>query len=338
MKTNSIFYLSIIILILNSCKKIEIGNSTITTLAVTNIIVNSAIGGGEITSNGSLPVLDRGVCWSFKPNPTISDSHSSDGNGFGLFSSNLDNLNGDSTYYLRAYYININDTVYGNQVKFTTPNYIVFNPTLTYGSVTDIDGNVYKTITIGTQTWMAENLKVTHYRNGDVIPNETDPQKWAWNLSNTGAYCWYKNDILSKNIYGAYYNWYAATDTRNIAPSGWHVASSDEWKVLCNFLFIDFNPSPSSDKRYPYKLRETTSAHWKDIQLEPVATNESGFTALPAGRDLTLSINRWTDGYETYFWTQSGTVDWPVCVYLSNYIMIFNYETHWGYNIRCVKD
>ena len=328
----------LLLTVLISCTKTEDENSVISTKEISDISVNSARGGGSITSFGSLPVLARGLCWSFKENPTIFDSHSSDSVGSSLFTTNITNLNSDSTYYVRAYCINKKDTVYGNQVKFKTLDYIIFNPNLSYGSVTDIDGNVYKTITIGTQTWMAENLKVTHYRNGDSISNVKDSNKWGFFEITYVAYCWFKNNISNKNVHGAFYNWYAATDSRNIAPLGWHVASSDEWETLCKNLYININSTN------PYKLRETTTAHWKYLDLEASGTNESGFTALPCGkRD---GVNRDGVNYDfmgagiiAYFWTKTGTMDGSRSVYLNTTIVINSLEYNCrGFSIRCVKD
>src|SRR5665648_943598 len=102
------------------------------------------------------------------------------------------------------------------------------------GTVTDIDGNVYKTVTIGTQVWMAENLKTTKYRNGDPIPNITDATAWT-NLT-TGAYCNNNNDANYATTYGRLYNWYAVNDIRNIAPAGWHIPTKAEWTTLTTYL------------------------------------------------------------------------------------------------------
>ena len=335
MKASSLFCLLTIISILSSCKKIENENSTLTTLAVNNITVNSAKGGGIIASDGSLPVLDHGVCWSFKQNPTISDSHSSEGIGDGSFTSSIVDLIGDSTYFVRAYYINVKDTVYGNQVEFTTPDYIVFNPNLAYGSVTDIDGNVYKTITIGTQTWMAENLRVTHFSNGDAIPYETDPLKWGTFEIRTSAYCWFKNDISKKDIYGAYYNWYATSDSRNIAPAGWHVATADEWQTLGNYCSRNY----AFRDNYAFLLRETSTAHWGVSTFNPDATNETGFTALPCGMRANTPFGFINTGGSANFWTSTGTRDGSSAVDLRSTISItmMNYNCR-GYNIRCIKD
>ena len=101
-------------------------------------------------------------------------------------------------------------------------------------TVTDIDVNVYRTVKIGTQVWMAENLKTIKYRNGDPIPKVTVNASWV-DLA-TGAYCWYNNDAANKATYGGLYNWFAVTDSRKIAPKGWHVASDAEWTILTDFL------------------------------------------------------------------------------------------------------
>ncbi|MBI4645984.1 MAG: fibrobacter succinogenes major paralogous domain-containing protein [Bacteroidia bacterium] len=101
-------------------------------------------------------------------------------------------------------------------------------------TVTDIDGNIYNTIIIGTQEWMQENLKVIHYRNGDAIPDVTGDTQWS-NLS-TGAYCNYNNNESNALIYGRLYNWYAVADSRNICPAGWHTPTDAEWTTLTDYL------------------------------------------------------------------------------------------------------
>jgi uncharacterized protein (TIGR02145 family) len=140
------------------------------------------------------------------------------------------------------------------------------NPT-----VTDIDGNIYHTVTIGTQTWMVENLKVTHARNGDPIAHVTNAIQWS-NLT-SGAYCNYWDDGTLSDIYGRLYNWYAVAEGPVIAPAGWHIASDAEWQKLIDYLggaAIAFG-----------KLRETGTTHW--TYTDASITNESGFTALPGG-------------------------------------------------------
>lgn len=335
MKTKIIYILAMF-LVLVSCVDNKISNLTIKTATINSINSYSAICGGEIVSDNSLPVLAKGVCWSLKQNPTYADNHSNDSLGTGKFTSKIINLNADSTYYVRAYCINKIDTVYGDQVSFRTSNNIIFNPQTTYASVTDIDGNIYKTVSIGTQTWMAENLKVTHFQNGDLIPNETDLGKWGYFQITTSAYCWYNNDSSNKNIYGALYNWYAASDTRNIAPTGWHVASAQDWMTLEKYM----NPFNIEQSNCGYRLRETTSAHWKNINDLSLITNQTGFTALPAGKVATLPFGFMEIGNAyAYFWTNTGTLDGSTCVYLDSEISIDNMQPNCkGFSIRCVKD
>ena len=138
--------------------------------------------------------------------------------------------------------------------------------------IIDIEGNVYKTIQIGTQTWMAENLKTTRYRNGDSIHNETVNSTWV--ALSTGSYCWYYNDSSSyKATYGALYNWFAVNDSRNLAPKGWHIPTDDEWSTLTTYL--------GGVNVAGYKIKETGNMHW--VSLDASVTNISGFTALPSG-------------------------------------------------------
>jgi uncharacterized protein (TIGR02145 family) len=149
----------------------------------------------------------------------------------------------------------------------------VANSTETFNFVaaTDYDGNNYTTVTIGTQVWMVENLKVTHYRNGDVIANVTDNKEWT-NSTNTGVFCWHNNDIANKASYGALYNWYAIYDERNIAPTGWHIPSDDEWTNLTDYL--------GGQAVAGGKMKEFGTKNWNTPN--EAATNESGFTSLPS--------------------------------------------------------
>jgi len=138
----------------------------------------------------------------------------------------------------------------------------------------DIDGNSYRTVKIGNQIWMAENLKVTHYRNGDEISKLPDDSDWSRRfVFETEAYCDYENDKNNSLIYGHLYNWFAVTEKRNIAPEGWHVPSDMEWQILFDCL--------GGEKIAGGKMKEIGTTHWTDPNQN--ATNDSGFTALPGG-------------------------------------------------------
>jgi len=142
-------------------------------------------------------------------------------------------------------------------------------------TMTDQDGNVYKTITIGTQTWMAENLRTTKYQDGTAIPNETDFT--AWKKLTTGAYCNFNNTTNAETIatYGRLYNWYAVADSRMIAPTGWHIPTDAEWTILSTYL--------GGEDVAGSKIQEIGTTHWIRPIPSGLATNESGFTALPSG-------------------------------------------------------
>ncbi|MFN5319205.1 MAG: fibrobacter succinogenes major paralogous domain-containing protein [Bacteroidia bacterium] len=168
----------------------------------------------------------------------------------------------------------------------TTPNPLahscgadsVHNPALTYGSITDQEGNVYKTIVIGTQEWMAENLKTSVYRNGDAIPLVTDNGQWS-NLT-SGARCYYTNDDQNDCPYGMLYNWYAVSDARNVCPTGWHIPSEDEWTILIDLM--DPNAAGGSQTNTAGgPLKSSGFLYWNDANTG--ATNASGFSALPGG-------------------------------------------------------
>lgn len=151
-----------------------------------------------------------------------------------------------------------------------------FNIISPLSHVTDIDGNTYNTVTIGTQTWMQENLKTTRYSDGESIPNVTDNTEWS-NLSSP-SYCWYdNNEAAYKDTYGAIYNWYTvdsgSNGNKNLCPTGWHVPNYSEWTVLIDFL--------GGPVEVGGKLKETGTTHW--LSPNTGATNESGFSALPAG-------------------------------------------------------
>ena len=197
-------------------------------------------------------------------------------------------------------------------------------------TVTDIDGNVYNTVTIGIQVWMVENLKVTKYRNGDPIANVTD--NTAWKGLTTGAYCWYGNDAANKVTYGALYNWYAVNDSRNIAPVGWHVPTEAERDMLDNFL--------GGASVAGGKLKEAGTSHWGSPNTG--ASNSSGFTALPAGYRIsgTGAFDKLT--WHTYLW--SSTQDDATTAFRrqlkfdSEGVATFYSDKKSGFSIRLVKD
>ncbi|MBI3234419.1 MAG: fibrobacter succinogenes major paralogous domain-containing protein, partial [Bacteroidetes bacterium] len=161
--------------------------------------------------------------------------------------------------------------------------FLVLSKFNTYSqTVTDYDGNTYNTVTIGTQIWLKENLKVTHFQNGDPINNITDSIQWA--KYNTSSRCYYKNDSAKyASVYGALYNWLTAQDTRNICPTGWHLPTRSDWNILSYFLdnTVDTLTSGQGGQTVGGDLKEAGLTHWNSPNSG--ATNSSGFTGLPGG-------------------------------------------------------
>ncbi len=291
---------------------------TVITDPITGITHATASGGGYIPSDGGATVTARGVCWSTSENPTTTGSKTSDGTGTGSYTSNLTGLTAGTQYYVRAYATNSAGTYYGFQVSFMSE---IEN----CGTISDIDGNTYKTVQIGTQCWMRENLKATKYNDGTGIPNVNGNPQWAG--MRTGAYCWYNNDIGNKAVYGALYNWYAVT-TYKLCPAGWHVPATEEWTLLSNHL--------GGETVAGGKLKETGTTHWQSPNTG--ATNESGFSGLPGGlrTDVFKAI-----GEDGRWW--SSTQSAPDNAWHRN--LGYDYSSldrdshteNLGYSVRCVK-
>jgi uncharacterized protein (TIGR02145 family) len=238
------------------------------------------------------------------------------------------------------------DTVYATAIQSTTGT--VFNPNLTYGSVNDIEGNVYRTIQIGSQTWMAENLKTTKYNDNMPIPLETGGSVWG---KTSPFYCWYNNDRSTYgNIYGALYNWYAVK-TGRLCPTGWHVPSETEWNVLRDYLIsngYNYDGTTITDK---VAKSLASTAFWTPNTNTgaigntdyPLIRNSSGFSALPGGLryydGLFISIG--TVG-EWWGSTEDKTnTSWALKKFLHNYDSWFSGNwtfKEYGVSVRCLKN
>jgi uncharacterized protein (TIGR02145 family) len=217
-------------------------------------------------------------------------------------------------------------------------------PTLyTMGSgVTDIDGNFYPSIIINGQEWMQKNLAVSKYRNGDPIPTGLDNA--TWQSTTSGAYTIYNNDAYNNTIYGKLYNWYAATDSRGLCPTGWHAPSDAEWTTLINYL----DPNAAGGDIWPNiaggKMKSTgTLENGDGLWYSPneQATNECGFTGFPGGSRY--DFGTYNDiGYTGYWW--SSTEDdsnsaWDRTFFYTNSdVFRSSYAKQEGFSVRCVRD
>lgn len=288
---------------------------TISTNPIKALSSNSVISGGYITSDGGVSIIARGVCWNTSPNPTISDHKTTDGSGTLDYLSRVQGLTANTTYYIRSYATNSYGTTYGNELSFKT-----------LSPISDVDGNVYNIVQIGTQTWMAENLKTTKYNDGTEIALITSSSNWL--TTTTGAYCWYNNDVNYKNPYGALYNW-KSVNTNKLCPSGWHVSSNGEWYTMLDYL--------EGTQIQTYKLKEEGSAHWP---ANNNGTNESGFTALPGG--WRHQVGFFDIGTYAAFWTSTSIdVNNAMGRYINGNVVGQSDGASnkiYGYSVRCVKD
>lgn len=319
---------------------------TITTNAITSITATTATSGGDITSNGGGAITASGICWSNMPNPTILNSLTTDGSVSGSFSSNLTGLASGITYYVRAYATNSAGTAYGNQRNFSIVP--------TTGTVTDIEGNVYNTVLIGTQWWMAENLKTWHFNTGntnaDRIPNVQNSGVWS---SLTGAspaggaaYSYYFNDSATyKNLYGALYNQFAI-QTGNLCPAGWHVPTDGDWGTLEGALGME----PDSIAPDLWFYRGSLSRVGDQLKSATgwtaggAGTNTSGFSGLPGGYRSYLNGAFLDEISSTYWWSSSmvppvNTAAWHRLVdRFHSSILRGAVDEKGGKYVRCLKD
>lgn len=233
-----------------------------------------------------------------------------------IVSASVSGLLPGTVHHYRIKASNSSETFYGKDLTFRTYN---------TETVQDIDGNDYNTVTIGSNVWMAENLKVTKFNDGESISLITDGT--AWGELTSPAYCWYDNDAVTfKNNYGALYNWYTVSKG-NLCPAGWHIPTIQEWNTFTNNL----------GQNAGGKLKESGTDHW--ITFDKYATNESGFSALPGG---------WRTDYDTfsgfgdmaYWWLNSA--DNPLSAWYA--VIFYNTATpsimlkEYGCSVRCVRN
>jgi len=195
--------------------------------------------------------------------------------------------------------------------------------------VKDADGNIYLTVNIGKQTWMAENLKTTRFNDGVPIPLVKDVD--AWKSLKSPGYCFYNNEEKNKDVYGALYNWYAV-NTGRLCPKGFHVASDDEWQVMIDFLG---DPMTAGNK-----LKEKGVDHWKNFLSQ--ATNDYDFTALPGGmRYFTGDFPLFGEAYAIW-WTSTNYSEWQAVNRglhdSSSRTFKASDNKRSGFSVRCVKD
>lgn len=228
------------------------------------------------------------------------------------------------------------------------------NPSLSYGTVADYDGNNYATLEIGDQTWMAENLRVTHYADGAAIPQITEESEWEQMDFSTEAYCWYDNLDENRDVYGGLYTWAAAVyasslgdsvpaQIQGVCPDGWHLPGDQEWKNLETFLGMTQEQADKPDWRGTDEggqVKERGFSHW-DVPNSG-GDNSSGFTVLPAGFRSPKG-GFYSQGQDAGFWTMdeadlNGKAWYRTISYSKEKIYRHYNDKKIGLSVRCVKD
>lgn len=301
----------------------------VTEPSVSNLQLSSATLNGKVNANNLSTTV------SFEYGPTTGYGSTSvalqspiTGSSPANISLDLSGLAPETTYHFRISATNELGTTKSSDMTFTT-----------YSAV-DGDNNLYHSVTIGTQTWLTENLKTTRYSDGTAIPFLPDNAAWAATV--TGAYCDYNNTPANSTIYGRLYNWYAADNNaatkissnggKNVCPTGWHVANHDEWNTLITFL--------GGETVAGGKLKETGTIHW--LSPNTGSTNETGFTALPGG--VRNFKGTYSFIYYYGFWWRSldnsATSAWYSAM---NYddtggYSYFSGNKQNGLSVRCIRD
>ena len=202
------------------------------------------------------------------------------------------------------------------------------------GTVTDINGNVYHTVKIGTQTWMLENLRTTKFNDGNAIPLVIDST--MWNNLTTSGYCWYNNEKnIYEKTYGALYNWFAVKSGK-LCPAGWHVPTYSDWELLINFLG---SVSIAGGKMKNIGTIEAGTGLW--YAPNEGASNESGFSGLPGGYRYYSGNFMNSLGHQGFWWSSTEydiSYSWGINLYSSNSMASITYgDKRYGFSVRCIK-
>jgi uncharacterized protein (TIGR02145 family) len=285
-------------------------------MAPTSVTASSAIVGVKITAALENYVTASGVCWSTSSAPTLESSYIENEYATGNFSIDLTDLEHSRTYYYRGYAKTFAGTTYGEEFILVT----------SYGTVSDIEGNVYQTVKIGNQIWMRENLRTSRYADGTKI---------------TGM-----SDFTIDNDYGHHYSFDAAVrkgtknslvimEIQGVCPTGWHVPTDGEWAMLSEYLGVPFaqlNEFGLIGSDQGNALKEAGDSHWS------VATgnNSTGFSALPAG--ICNGCELTCMNTETRFWTSSDNINYGFSCIYEQISRNSGTEGMNRFSVRCIKN
>ncbi|MDD4921184.1 MAG: fibrobacter succinogenes major paralogous domain-containing protein [Bacteroidales bacterium] len=305
------------------------GVVSLATTMASSIMLYSAKSGGSITSNGGSAITARGICWSKSSSPTMTDSIRTLTGNATPFTIDMTHLEQGTTYHVRAFATNGIGTSYGNEITFTT-----------VGLVTDIDGNVYQPIFLGTQVWLREYLKTTKLNDGTDLPNITDNTNWV--NATSSAYCFYNNNIANKDVSGALYNFYAVSSGK-LCPAGWHIPSHNENLTLISYLYYKYGDYTA--KTIASTSGWTTYSAAGAVGNDQASNNSSGLSTYPGGQrqfdgsfSLMGGLSSWWSTTRSDF-DPSNTIRIQTILYSDAYLttnFVSNYKN--GLSVRCIKN
>jgi uncharacterized protein (TIGR02145 family) len=342
---SKLFFLVSIILLASSisCKKKQnnptntetpsndsTNNSSLATIQTSdplNISYDFAVVGGDSLKSNNDSIISTGICWNTTSNVNLTNSKSVLGNSLTKFTYKIGGLKANTTYYYRAYITGKQGTGYGKVKTFSTLPLLYSNG----NGVKDINGNYYRSIIIGNQEWMIDNLEVTKYNDGSEIPLITNKTDWYNNTKD--AYCSYENDLKNKTKYGALYNGYAVL-TDKLCPTNWHVPSIQEWDKLIE--------NCGGSNIAGGRLKEVSLDYWAQPNTD--ASNIAGFTGIGSGFRTNdgsfFNLNK-----NGYWWSST---DVPNASYTQNFYVTLTYSNpniykegyykQTGLSVRCVKN
>ncbi len=333
----------VLLIFFNSCKK-ENTVPVISESSVNNVTEFTATCNATISDDGGGEITVRGFVWDTVANPDLSTNFglSENGTGTGDFTNSLTNLNFETAYYVKAYATNEVGTVYGDELVFTT-NDLVWNGASCTDceTVTDIDGNAYRTVSVGDQCWLVENLKTTKLNDGTDITNVTE--NGDWNSISSSAYSWYENDIGNKDTDGAIYNYYAVA-TDKLCPTGWHVATDNEWKELEGTVDTQYDAQDDVWNGQSWRGNDAGDKLKKRIGWYESGNgvDEYGFEVLPNGfRNAVTGEFEHKTEWGT-IWTHKNTDETEhfrrEFSHQDENIARYNCSPRSGYAVRCLKD
>jgi uncharacterized protein (TIGR02145 family) len=320
MRTRYIIIISILLIQQNiSGQVVKDSLTNVYAGAILKVGITTASGMATVLTTPPTELLSKGVCWNSKPNPGLNGKMKIIKSDSSVFIWTLHNLHPDSLYFLRVFTVTRNDTIYSdNKIFFTHRE----------DAVKDIDDNFYNTVKIGNQVWLAEDLKTARLNDGSAIIFARDNPGWIGSV--VPMYSYYGNDSVNYSFpRGKLYNWYAV-NTNRLCPSGWHVPSNEEWKQLSATL--------GGDTIAGGKLKTPGTMIWHYPNNK--ATNESGFSAFPAG--FRKSNGDWFFAdYFTYWWSTGFSDSFPISWYVYHATGKLYHQSiskDYGYCVRCIRD